>query len=144
MKKTNFTLSNLKYGLSFCLMMVVMFFASQLQAQVSTQLPPLKPVQQAIDALYAQKNSTETLYKTGGSADVQLKKQIDLFSTVIDALNNRQDQNMNTESVVLSSLVNNNTAHLIVRNGNTVDLDATVRSILSLSEYQALINTVKI
>ena len=125
-------------------MMVVMFFASQLQAQVSTQLPPLKPVQQAIDALYAQKNSTETLYKTGGSADVQLKKQIDLFSTVIDALNNRQDQNMNTESVVLSSLVNNNTAHLIVRNGNTVDLDATVRSILSLSEYQALINTVKI
>ncbi|MBK8404897.1 MAG: hypothetical protein IPL25_12675 [Saprospiraceae bacterium] len=56
---------------------------------------------------------------------------------------NRSDPNMSTYDVVLSSMDMQEYSHLVVKNGNQLDMDATIKALLATQEYQSLIRIIK-
>ncbi|HRG65859.1 MAG TPA: hypothetical protein PLV12_08640, partial [Saprospiraceae bacterium] len=68
---------------------------------------------------------------------------VKVYQRVLDALLNRSDPNMSTYDVVLSSMDMQEYSHLLVKNGNHLDMDATIKALLATQEYQSLIRIIK-
>lgn len=66
-----------------------------------------------------------------------------IYQRTLDALINRPDQNMNTYSVFLSSLDFDTFGNLVVRNGNSIDMNSSIEAILNTAEYKSLIQVLK-
>ena len=131
-------------GLSYCMMLILLVFISSNSISAQTNpLPPLKPVNEALNSLRLSHKTVGKQYEATGSSNVQLKLQIELFYRMILALENRPDPNMTTESVILSNLITPSTAHLIVKTSNSIDLDGTISAVLRQQEFIALINTLR-
>ncbi|MBK9270504.1 MAG: hypothetical protein IPM48_02815 [Saprospiraceae bacterium] len=146
MKNVNLTLSSLfKKGLGFCVFMfaVVSISTTDLNAQTTYGLPNLKSVAQAtqdlqlaFDVLYPQAK------QNGQNSQEFITAQ--LYKRLLDALTNRPDPNMDTYSVLISNIDVNHYGSMVVRNGNAVNLDATIHNVLRTPEYQSLVNVVKL
>ena len=146
MKRTNFTMSALvvKLGMLFLPVMFFLLVGLESKAQ-SINIPQLKPVALAIDALRTKMHEKEQIWKSGGANDPQQKLVIDLDLHMIDALETRVDPNMDTKAVLLSNLnLQTNSAYVVMRNGREIDMDATITNVLAKSEYLDLLQTLKI
>lgn len=146
MKRTNFTMSALvvKLGMLFLPVMFFLLVGLESKAQ-SINIPQLKPVALAIDALRTKMHEKEQIWKSGGANDPQQKLVIDLYMQMIDALETRVDPNMDTKAVLLSNLtLQTNSAYVVMRNGREIDMDATITNVLAKSEYLDLLQTLKI
>lgn len=147
MKKTNFVLPSFiaKSGTAFfCLFLFLFISVSSVSAQ-TINIPQLKPVALAIDALRTKMHEKEQIWKSGGANDPQQKLVIDLYMQMIDALETRVDPNMDTKAVLLSNLnLQTNSAYVVMRNGREIDMDATITNVLAKSEYLDLLQTLKI
>jgi hypothetical protein len=144
MKQVNLTLTGLFKNLGLCVLMVFLgsFWSGDLNAQSAYGLPSFKSADQAASDLMNAYNAIIPQAKQAGPGS-QLMNTAELYLKVVDALTNRADKNMDTHSVILSSMDVNHYSHLVVRNGNALDMDGTIRKILATPEYQSLVSVIK-
>lgn len=144
MKKLNFTQSGLLRNLGFCISFVLflVFSNSGLQAQNLYGIPNLKPVNEAVASLSLAYNAIAPQAKQSGPGS-QAFITAELYLRLIDAMNNRADVNMKSYDVLLSSMDMNRYNQMVVKQGNAINLDATIRNVLATPEYQSAINEIK-
>lgn len=105
-------------------------------------LPTLKSTTQAIQDLNLEHSKVLAAAKQQGPNSA-LWPTVKVYQRVLDALMNRSDPNMSTYDVVLSSMDMQEYSHLVVKSGNVIDLDATIKALLATPEYQSLIRIIK-
>lgn len=112
-------------------------------AQTSSYgLPALKSATQAYQDLNLEYDKILTEAKQQGPGS-SLWPTVKLYQRVLDALLNRSDPNMSTYDVVLSSMDMQEYSNLVVRNGNLIEMDPSIRAVLATPEYQSLIRIIK-
>ncbi|MBK7339388.1 MAG: hypothetical protein IPQ10_07190 [Saprospiraceae bacterium] len=101
MKRTNFTMSALvvKLGMLFLPVMFFLLVGLESKAQ-SINIPQLKPVALAIDALRTKMHEKEQIWKSGGANDPQQKLVIDLYMQMIDALETSRSKHGHESCIV--------------------------------------------
>jgi Mg2+ and Co2+ transporter CorA len=144
MKQVNLTLPGLFKNLGLCVFMVVLasLFAGNLNAQSAYGLPSLKSADQAASELMSAYNAILPQAKQAGQGS-QLMNTAELYLKMVDALTNRSDRNMDTYSVLISGIDVNHYSNLVVRNGNSLDMDATIRKVLNTPEYQSMVAVIR-
>ncbi|MBK7810887.1 MAG: hypothetical protein IPO62_05400 [Saprospiraceae bacterium] len=144
MKRINLLFSIGFKSIAFCVFILTMLTLSsnELQAQ-NYGLPNLKSVTQAQSDLMTAYNSIIGQANQAGPGS-QLMNSAELYLRMVDALANRPDPNMDTKAVLLSNMKVDRYSHLVVKNGNALNMDATIISILATPEYQSLIDVLKI
>jgi len=112
-------------------------------AQTSSYgLPTLKSSTQAYQDLNQEYDKVLTEAKQQGP-NSSLWPTVKLYQRLLDGLLNRSDPNMSTYDVVLSSMDMQEYSRLVVRNGNHIEIDPTIRAVLATQEYQSLIRIIK-
>jgi hypothetical protein len=144
MKQVNLTLTGLFKNLGLCVFMVVLAsaFAGNLNAQSAYGLPSLKSADQAASDLMNAYNAILPQAKQAGQGS-QLMNTAELYLKMVDALTNRSDRNMDTYSVLISSIDVSRYNNLVVRNGNALNTDATIRNVLNTPEYQSMVAVIR-
>ncbi|MBK9270210.1 MAG: hypothetical protein IPM48_01315 [Saprospiraceae bacterium] len=144
MKKRNLTFYPIFSGkrilvipLLFCF-----FLFTGLSAQQAYNIPPLKTADQSVTVLT---QAFDALYPQAKQAGPNSQEYItvQLYKRVLDAISNRPDPNMDTYAVLLSSMDMNYYNNLVVRSGNAINLDESIRRVLNTQEYQSLIGILR-
>ena len=129
--------------LFFAILTICMASSTRSFAQtLSYGLPTLKSATQAYQDLNLEYGTVLATAKQQGPNST-LWPTVKVYQRVLDALLNRSDPNMNTYDVVLSSMDMQEYSHLVVKNGNHLDMDATIKALLATQEYQSLIRIIK-
>ncbi|MBK8644153.1 MAG: hypothetical protein IPN15_18680 [Saprospiraceae bacterium] len=144
MKQANLHSKSTFVKLLFCAILTI-FLASSTRSFAQTLsygLPTLKSATQAYQDLNLEYGTVLTAAKQQGPNST-LWPTVKVYQRVLDALLNRSDPNMSTYDVVLSSMDMQEYSHLVVKNGNHLDMDATIKALLATQEYQSLIRIIK-
>jgi len=145
MKRINLLFSIGFKSIAFCafMMLVLALSTHEMQAQTNYGLPNLKSVSQSESDLMSAYNTIIGQANQAGQGS-QLMNTALLYLRMVDALASRVDRNMDTKAVLLSNIDVDHYRHLVVKNGNTLNMDATIQSVLATPEYQSLINVIKL
>lgn len=144
MKKRNLTFYPIFSGKGILVipLLFCFFLLTGLSAQQGYNLPSLKTVNQSVTDLT---QAYDVLYPQAKQAGQNSQEWItaSLYKRMIDALTNRSDVNMDTYAVLLSSIDMNFYSNLVVKSGNALNVDATIRKVLDTPEYQSLVNIIR-
>jgi len=145
MKRINLLFSIGFKSIAFCafMMLLLTFSTNELQAQTNYGLPNLKSVTQATADLRTAWLAIAGPANQAGPG-TQLFNTAALYFRMMDKLDSRPDPNMDTKAVLLSNIDVDHYRNLVVKNGNALNMDATIQSVLATPEYQSLINVIKL